>query len=237
MKYQDFPSELMQKQPLDAVLNMLGFVPADVGVARNYGGLEFGVCESIDCSFLSRDGWVTSRTWTPPYEVRIASPISPIELMATIYRLWAEVFPNKEPPETDLYLGKEWLAYQREVKRLIPPPPTLWADREFLRFDLTYVERQHDWVEKDYEVRFSQAPGQLRINAMDTEVYCPARGNWVGVAVVQAKVLFRQLPKRFLGHVVMLEAKAAHLNIERHAIPARWVDPDGVQPNEGEGKS
>jgi hypothetical protein len=67
MKYQDFPSELMQEQPLDLVLKNLGFASADLGVVRNYDGIEFGVCESIDCSFLSRDGRVTSRTWTPSF--------------------------------------------------------------------------------------------------------------------------------------------------------------------------
>lgn len=232
MRYQDFPHDMLQEQPLEAVLDLLGFVPANLGRVRQFGDLEFGVCESLNCSFLSRDGRVTSRTWTPPYEVRIFSPIAPIDLMATIYRLWSEVYPNQEPPDTDLYLGMKWTEYRREVKKLIPPPPTLWADREFLRFCLTYIERSHDWVDADYEIRFSQAPGQLLIIAKDSEVYCPARGNWVGEIVISAKALFRHLPKRFIGHVVTLQSEGDKLRIDTRVFPARWTERDAAQNNE-----
>lgn len=232
MKFRDFPPDLMREQSLEAVLKMLEFAPANLGVTRKYGNLEFGVCESIGCSFLSCNGLVTSRTWTLPQEVRIFSPITPIELMATIYRLWAEVYPDQEVSDADLHFGKEWIAYQREVKRPIPPPPTMWADREYLRFCLTYIVRQHDWIDEDYEIRFSRVPGQLRMVAKDLEVFCPARGDWLGEVIVSAKALFRGIPMRFMGSFVALEAYGDKLGIAGHRIDSRWDDQPRVAMEE-----
>jgi hypothetical protein len=152
--------------------------------------------------------------------------------MATIYRLWAEVYPDQGVSDTDLHFGKEWIAYQRELKRLIPPPPTVWADREFFRYCLSYIERQHDWLDQDYQITFSQVAGQLRIGAKDIEIYCPARGNWFGAVNISAKDLFHRLPKRLMGHVVRLELAAAKLSIDGHPIVARWVEADDPRHDE-----
>ena len=146
--------------------------------------------------------------------------------MATIYRLWAEVYAPEESLDTFLVWGKKWLDYQAVVKKLIPPPPTIWAEREFLRHCFNYIEREHDWVDVDYDIRFSQIPGQLLIKAKNTEVCCPARGQLIGETVVSAKAMFRRLPKRFIGDVVVLQTKHNELCIDSHRVPARWNDPD-----------
>ena len=225
-RHPDFPAHLSDPQPLEGVVKALGFVEVPLGYMRKWGDLEFDVCESIGCHFLIRSGKVTARTAWPPHEVRIFSPVAPIELMATIYRLWAEVHEQDDPPDTLLLWGKEWLDYQRELKKLIPPPPTIWAEREFLRHCLTYIERLHDWVDNDYDIHLSQVPGQLRIQARETEVFCPARGNWIGETIISAKELFRRLPKRFIGQVVMLQMESDRLRIDNRVLHARWQESD-----------
>lgn len=233
MSHPDFPPHLTDKLPIEKLLDALEFVPnpTGVGFVRRWGIVEFQACQSMCCWFLSR-GFI-KRSSTPPYDIRVIGwpyeirleyEMAPIKMMAIIYPLWADAHRGEEPHDVFLIWGKEWLDYQRELKRLIPPPPTIWADRGFLRHCLTYIEQLHDWVDADYDIRFSQVPGQLRINAKETEIYCPARGNWVGETFVSAKALFRRLPKRFIGHVVMLQIEGDKLRIDTHIFSARWVE-------------
>jgi len=229
MGHPDFPPHLTDKQPAAKVLETLEFFPNSTGgVERRWGDLTFSACEAFDCWFVIRGPFRTARELWPPYEVRIPSKVAPVEVMATIYRLWAEVYRGVEPPDAYLLWGKEWLDYQREVKALVPPRPALWAEREFLRHCLTYIERLHDWIEADYEIRLAQVPGQLRIQAKDAEVFCPARGTWPGEVVVSAKDLFRRLPKRFTGSAVVLQIEGDKLIVESRLIPAKWNDDSAV---------
>lgn len=220
----DFPPYLTEKQDIEEVIGKLGFVAVPIGYERWVDGLKFTVCESFCCYFIVRDGQCDERRWCEPHELRIFSPVAPIELMATIYRLWAEVFEKRESEDFCLIWGKSWLDYQNELKRLIPPPPTLWAEREFLRLCLNYIDKSCDWTEEDYEVTFASIPGHLRLAAKNIELFCPARGNWVGEVSISAKELFRHLPKRFLGPAVMLQAKNEVLRIENRELRARWGD-------------
>lgn len=224
MSHPDFPPHLTDKQPLAKVLETLEFVPSALGLERNWDDLQFSACEAIGCWFLVRNAFRTPREIWPPYEVRIPLQVAPIDVMAMLFRLWAEIYRDREPRDTYLLLGKEWLDYQREVKALVPPPPAIWADREFLRYCLTYIERLHDWAEVDYEIRLAQVPGQLRIQAKDVEVFCPARGAWPGEVIVSAKDLFRRLPKRFMGSAVALQIEGDKLIVESRPIPAKWSD-------------
>lgn len=231
MGHPDFPPHLSDKQPLATVLETLEFAPSPLGgYERKWDDLTFSACEAFDGWFLIRGTYRTQRELWPPYEVRVASQIAPVDVMATIYRLWAEVYRGRQAPDAYLLWGKEWLDYQREVKALLPPPPALWAEREFLRHCLTYIERLHDWVESDYEIRLAQIPGQLRIQAKDAEVFCPARGSWPGEIVVSAKDLFRRLPKRFNRSAVALQIEGDKLIVESRIIPAKWSD--GAAPRQ-----
>jgi len=221
INHHEFPAELIEKQEMEAVARMLGFVEGSPGLERSFDGLGFTICESIGCHFIIRDGRVEKRTAWPPRELRVFSPMAPIELMATIYRMWAEVSEGQMPKDSCLCWGKNWLDYQKELKRLIPPPPTLWAEREFLRHCLNYIDQNCDWTEKDYEIRFSQTPGQLRIAANNIELFCPARGNWIGEVSISAKELFRNLTKRFLGPAVILQIEADKLRIDNRMLRKR----------------
>jgi len=231
MSHPDFPVFLTAKQPIKSVLQSLEFEPADFDYKREWHGVEFSAGKSFNCWFLIRAGFTTKLSWTPPHDINIFTPIAPIELMATIYKLWAETYDQKEPfdiikgpIDSFLLLGKKWIDYRKEINALIPPIPTIWAEREFLRNALNYIERQHDWVDVDYDIQFSHMPGQLRISAKNTEIFCPARGNLIGEALVSAKALFRNLPKRFIGDVVALQFKGNKLVIYSREFPARWTE-------------
>jgi hypothetical protein len=215
---------LTHELPLEKVLNLLEFEKTPLGYGRQWGDLVFSITESFNCWFLIRGSHKTQHEFSLPHEVRVMSRISPIEMMALIYRLWAEVHTKQEPLDECLVWGEKWTSYRRQIKALIPPPPSIWADREYLRFCLTYIERQRDWVDHDYEIRFSQIPGQLRIKALETEVYCPARGNWIDESIISAKDLFRRLPKRFIGDVVVFQNKGNKLMIDSREIPARFSE-------------
>jgi len=221
-----FPPRLTTPQPIEAILPGLGFAETELGFARRWSGLEFVACEDPLAWTLMREGRVAEREMWPPHNLRASSPIKPIELMAMLYKMWADTFETAAPPDEHLRLGKAWLDYQRELRDLIPQPPTIYAEREFFRFCLTHIERRHDWAEADYEVAFSQIPGQLRIHAKETEVHCPADGKWVGEAMVSARELFRRLPKRFMGQTLRISLQGDKLLFDGHPIAAQWREQD-----------
>ena len=223
-----FPPHLTTPQPIEAILPGLGFVKTELGFARRWSGLEFVGCEDLFAWTLMREGRRTTREMWPPYQARVNSPIKPIELLATLYKMWADTFESAAPPDAHLRLGKAWLDYQRELRNLIPKPPTLFAERELFRHCLTHVERRHDWAEADYAIVFSQIPGQLRIRVGETEVHCPAEGEWVGEAMVSARELFRRLPKRLMGQTVCLRIDDNALLINGYPISARWHEQDST---------
>jgi hypothetical protein len=221
-----FPSHLTTPQPIEAILPGLGFAKTELGFARRWSGLEFVACEDPLAWTLMREGRVTEREMWPPHQRRVISPMKPIELMATLYKMWADTFETTAPQDEPLCLGKAWLDYQRELRNLIPPPPTLYAEREYFRFCLTHIERRYDWAEDDYAIVFSQIPGQLRIRAGETEFHCPAEGEWIGEAVVSARELFRRLPKRLMGPTAYLQMNDNKLLIDGRPIAARWHEQD-----------
>lgn len=229
MSHPDFPPFMIDEMPLEKALEILEFIRAPSGFTRKWDDLEFSAGESFDCWFLMRGGFCTKRTATPPHDVRILSPIAPIKLMASIYELWVEVFgvhafDKIKHIDPFLLWGKEWIDYQRELKMLIPRPPTIWAEREFLRHCFNYIEQKYDWIDHDYNIIFSQVRGQLRIMANDLELYCPARGYLLGETSVSAKSLYRNLPKRFIGNVVMLQYDKGKLAIDNREFPAGWKE-------------
>ena len=230
----DFPPVYTDRLPIEASLEYLGFKASDNGpYVRRWSGLVFEVGAGLWGYFLLREGVVRRRKAWPPHEVTLPPEIAPIDLMASIYQLWAEVFEGEDPPDMPLLWGRQWLEYRQDMKRLVSPPPTLWVDRPFLRFVLTHLEHENDWVEEDYEIRLSQVSGQLRLHARGHEVFCPAHGHWVDTSVVSARELFRCLPKRFMRPIIPLVQREQEIQIGRQVIPARWEEVGG----QGSGES
>ena len=217
-----FPPHLTTPQPIEAILPGLGFAETELGFARRWSGLDFVACEDPLAWTLMREGRVTEREMWPPRNLRVNSPIKPIELMATLYKMWADTFESAAPPDEHLRLGKAWLDYQRELRNLIPQPPTLYAEREFFRFCLTHIERRHDWAEADYAIVFSQIPGQLRIRAGETEFHCPAEGEWVGEAMVLRERAIPPTAEATDGPQSRFRIEGDMLLFDGHPVAARW---------------
>ncbi len=220
-----FSTELTKPRMLNNMLQSLDFLKTDLGWKWEMDKVKFSITMAFGNSlFLTRGAYTTNQEHTSVNEVHLTSLISQIEFMGMLYKLWAEVFTNQNPTNLNLIEGKKWIDYQRNIKRLIPPLPTVWAEREFLRYCLTYIERLNDWAENDYDVQFSQANGQLRISAKNTVVFCPARGNLIGEVNVSARTFYRHLPKRFISDVVTLQFMGNKLVIYSREFPARWTE-------------
>ena len=222
----DFPAHLVDEVSIEDAAVALDFHEKDGGYLREWDGLRFYLFEVPVGAVLLRDGFHTKRSAWPPVEHRLPSMIAPVKLMATIYRLWAEVFSGREPADAYLLWGKEWIDYQRQLRALIPPPPTLWAHREFFRYCLKHIDPNHDWTQTDYEITLSSIPGQLRITTKLAEVYCPAHGTWLGEAMVSARELFERLPIRFSSSTVLIQCDAGRLRVGSAEVPATWQEPE-----------
>jgi hypothetical protein len=103
----------------------------------------------------------------------------------------------------------------------------VWADRQFLRFCLTYLEKADDWSISDYTIVLTASAEQLIIKSRSRTVYCPARGAWPGSSEVSARDIYRRLPKRFSGDVVTLVHRGGTLLVDSHVLPSRWIEPPG----------
>lgn len=230
-----FPAWLSDKMPIASLLAMLRFAPATTGTGfvKRYGRVELAACESMFGWSLIRSSVRRSRMppraareIESPYEITLPEEMPPIELIALIYRIWAEAHPDEPACDTFLILAKAWLDYRRDVNALIPPPPTLWVAREFLRHALAWLARELDWAASDSDVRFSHSAGQLQIRSGVVEVHCPASGHWLGWSTVSARDLFRGMPKRFSGRTVVMQLRADRLLIANRYINARWHESD-----------
>jgi hypothetical protein len=81
--------------------------------------LDFAITMAFgNAWFLVRGPYITSREMYTEHEVLIASKISPIEFMAKLYKLWAEVFNNQEPNQQSLiWLSKYTRVTQKSLKK------------------------------------------------------------------------------------------------------------------------
>ena len=175
--------------------------------------------------YLVLGAYTNKYTHCSATEMRLPGKIAPIEIMSIIYKRWKDANQGVDADDDLLILGQKWIDYKKVLQLLIPKAPTLWADRQFFRFCLTFIEQRHDWVETDYEVEFSYTTGQLKISAKDIILFCPARGTWVGKSTVSAKLLFHRIPKRFIGNLVSLRAESNKLWIDSRKVDSKWDDP------------
>jgi hypothetical protein len=222
----DYINQLKSLDPLPTtqVLELLGFKQNHLGnYSQRWERLEVIAPEWLGgyhflCNWYSADG---RRAAMP--EFRVGSKVPPASLLALLYELCGESFQGNELP-LPFQIGKEQLAFQRMIRSLTPRSPTIWADRKFLRFCLSYLDKRADWSNEDYTLRLAVADNQLRIEGKLETVFCPVRGEWLGVSTVFAKILFRRLPKRFSNSVVVLQQEGKGLRIDRHLIPASWEE-------------
>ena len=121
-------------------------------------------------------------------------------------------------------IGKEQYEKQQRLRKLIPPAPTVWVEREFFRFCLSFHEKRNDWSQQDSFLRFEIIRSQLEIDDGNQITCCPARGRWLGSSKVSARDLYRNLPKRFFHDVVTLSQRGDAIMIDGRKIRAEWRD-------------
>ena len=218
------PAELGLRRPTGEVFEMLGFSQGILRNALEADGLRFTACLAPWGWCVSREGRMLAREAIPPNETLLEPSCAPVEIMAAMYTLWSEVYGKRKPQHEALRLGKLWLNFKKEVQALIPQLPTLRVDRVFFRQCLKYVERRHDWRVADHGIHFSHVMGQLRLRVGETEVYCPASGQWLGSMLVSAEAFYKGLPPRFMGDSVVLEARGDSLKVDWNVIPAVWSE-------------
>lgn len=228
----DFPPFMTEKMPIDKALDALGFVKTEeIGYSREWDGVAFDASESFLGWCLIFGGHISRREMIEPFPIHIPSEIAPIDLMATIYKYWAMAYPNKDPNELSLIWGKEWIDYKKELRQLIPDVPTVWADREFFRYCLSFIEKRIDWDKADYDIEFSFENGQLKIVAQDIALFCPSFGQLIGTTKASARQLFRRIPKRFLGGLVSINSDGKKLLIDSCELDATWSDDSDEHPS------
>lgn len=218
---QDIPKEFTESRPVEETLSLLGFRKNHLGnLEQEWGELKLSASQ-LFTDWVIMGNYATKRTIGNPM-FKVSNEADPIRLFAEFYKMWIDAFPKEALPTEELSLGKEYLEQKRNVQKLLPPKPTIWAEREFFRFCISFIAKHHDWSTEDYEVEFSFQDGQLKLVVNSSPIFCPARGSWTGSAVVSGKQLFRLLPKRFLNDTVALGMEHDKLRVESQMIPAQW---------------
>jgi len=208
LNFDRVPPMLADIYPIDETLRILGFnEKSPFGCPkRSWGQLEVMAGPWFyDWVLMFSTQWRSSNTIPVPYELRIPDKERPIILLSIIYNAWKSWFDWIEPPD-DLRLGKEfgernWEEQQREYLNR----PTIWADREFFRFCVSYLDKIFDWAEEEFNVELSYVDRQLKLRIKDVELHCPARGKFNGKLTIPCRGFFRHLPKRLIGDTVFIQ--------------------------------
>jgi hypothetical protein len=222
----DYIARLQSLEPIPTaqVLELLGFKRNRLGCyTRNWERLEVVAPEWFGGYHVLCTWWTANRRTLGIPEFKIPGKIAPACLLAILYQECSGAFQRGALP-LEFQIGKARYELQSKIQSIIPPPPTIWADRKFLRFCLSYMDKSADWANEDYTIRFRAADNQLRVQGKSETVFCPVRGEWLGVSKVSARTLFRVLPKRFSHSVVALQQEGKALRIDGHLIPATWED-------------
>lgn len=208
--------------PTDQLLEALEFKRNNLGnYERQWGPVKLNAGEWLG-------GYYFSGLWVSANRQRIGRPefmvprrVAPAILLAALYSHCGGAFGGELPPE--FQIGKEELKFQQKLMWL-RQLPTVWAERTFFRFCISYLQRERDWVGEDYPVRLDVVDGQLRITRKAQAVFCPIRGGWLGASTVSARDLFVRLPKRFSKPVVALAQDGKALRIDGYPITAVWEE-------------
>jgi hypothetical protein len=206
--FDDVPKELAELYPVEKTLQILHFDNKNnFGLPmRTWGRLEVTASPWLENWLLMfSTHWRDERTIPIPYQIPIPVQERPIIILSLIYEAWDSWFRWMETPG-DLQMAKEfskrnWEEGQREYLSR----PTLWADREFFRFCVSYLEKNIDWPEEDLQVELSYTDGQLRMRVRELEVHCPAKGKFNGTLALSSRKFFRSLSKRLRGSSVFIQ--------------------------------
>ncbi len=228
MNYNDIPATLYEKLPIETALNRLGFIDrSEYGLPkRNWGPIEVIAGPWIwEWKLIITIKRSSADVIHVPQELSVGRTMRPIEILVIIYCACNSLFRKEDPPKELMWGKMEWDRYNKERREEYERRPKVWAEKNFFRFCITYLEKKYDWPNEDYEVEFSHAAGQLKIKAKDIVVLCPAIGTFNGTLTVSARQLFRRLPKRFVSPTVLIQVlKEQKATISSHIIPATWVE-------------
>jgi hypothetical protein len=212
----------LEPTPTAQVLELLGFKRNELGnYARQWGPVKMIAPEWLGGYHFLCDWMRADRRTIGCPEFRVPRKVAPATLLAVLYDRCGGAFGGDPPLE--FQIGKEELKFQHNLLSL-RKFPTVWAERTFFRFCISYLQREREWVEEDYSVRLDVLGNQLRIACKARTVFCPIRGEWLGATTVSARNLFVRLPKRFSGPVVVLAQEGKVLRIDGYSIPAVWEE-------------
>ena len=208
LNFDKVPKEFAEIYPIEDTLRILRFdEESEFGNPKRFWGpLEVVAAPWVGSWLLMfSTKWCSEDVIPIPYELHIPPKERPIVILSIIHEAWQSWFSWMDTP-ADLQMGKEfgernWKEQLKEYSNR----PTLWADREFFRFCVSYLDKFLDWPEENIKVELSYADGQLKLRVKDIEVHCPARGKFNGTLTVSARQFFRYLSKRLIGDTVLIQ--------------------------------
>lgn len=233
MQPAEIPPVLFNKLPIEESLKLLGFhYNSKSGLLQcNWGPIEVDAGPWIwDWKLIITINIHSRDIIYVPQELSVGLIMRPIDILVIIYSACDSLFQKEEPPQ-ELKWGKiELKRYREERRQEYESRPKVWAEKDFFRFCINYLEKRNDWSSEDYDVTFSHADGQLKLKAKDDIVFCPAIGTFNGTLTISARQLFRRLPKRFLKSTVFIQVlKEQKATIASHLIPACWIENPAPQ--------
>jgi hypothetical protein len=233
----DMPIELTEIHPIEEALRILEFNErSEFGLpTRHWGEIEVTAGPWIGCwQLIISINLHSKRSIYIPQERCVGLNMKPIDILTIIYNACDLLFRKEEPPKELLWGKIHFERYWEKRRQEEEKRPKLWADREFLRFCLSYITQYNDWSEEDYDVDFTYSDGQLKIKAREMEVCCPARGSFNGTLTFSARQLYRNLPKRFIDSTVHIIVRSnERAMIAGYMLPAKWTEKQILlQPDE-----
>lgn len=230
----EIPIYLLDELPVEEIVKSLNFKKNVYGCYEgNISILNISACyEGIGSAWRLIIAFSIHRSQgidniPVPHDFLIPGEIAPIELFLILYTHWKNALGGDLDDTLlpmELYYGKIYHQNKKDLQKIVPSAPTLYADRIFFRFCINHLGKNLDRDTADYNIAFSKFENQLQIKSKDLVLYCPAHGDWLDTMVVTASDFFDCVPKRFLSDTVLIQEKPGYLQVNSHMIPARHIE-------------
>ena len=222
----EIPEYLLDELPIEEIAESLQFKKNAYGCFEGMIDiLNISICDGFpQCTLIIN---YSIHRAIGMHDFFIPSEIAPIELFLIFYKHWKDARGgdlNDTLLPMELFYGKIHFENKKNLQKIIPTEPTLWADRAFFRFCINHIDKNIDRSLDDYNIEFSKFENQLQIKAKNLILYCPAHGSWLDTMVVSARDFFDFVPKRFLSDTVLIQEKPGYIQINSHMITARHIE-------------
>lgn len=168
------------------------------------------------------------RTIFETSEFAILEGLTPIEILAVLWREWNELYNQVSVPQ-ELYCGQRYSEYIENLALSRPPNPYIVVERDYFRFIISKIKKEQLFFNLNDIVKISLTGEQLILH-IDLKKYSipVVRSENFSNEIISVLIndFLQKTPARFQREEVYLAMDKRGLRIENYILNANWNGPD-----------